>query len=117
MVVNKIDRPNARPDWVVDQVFDLFDRLGATDEQLDFPIVYTSALAGIAGLEADAMSDDMTPLLEMITQHVPSPKVDASGPLQMQISALDYSSYVGCDRSGPYYPWASRQQYPRYTDR
>jgi GTP-binding protein len=95
LVVNKVDRPGARPDWVVDQVFDLFDRLGATDDQLDFPIIFASALNGVAGLEADALADDMTPLFEMITKHVPSPKVDVDGPFQMQISALDYSSYVG----------------------
>lgn len=95
LVVNKVDRPGARPDWVIDQVFDLFDRLGATDEQLDFPIIYASALNGVAGPEADELAKDMTPLFEMITEHVPSPKVDVDGPLQMQISALDYSSYVG----------------------
>lgn len=95
LVVNKVDRPGARPDWVIDQVFDLFDRLGATDEQLDFPIIYASALNGVAGPEADELADDMTPLFEMITEHVPSPQVDVDGPLQMQISALDYSSYVG----------------------
>ncbi len=95
VVVNKVDRPGARPDWVVDQVFDLFDRLGATDEQLDFPIIYASALNGIAGLDADELADDMTPLFEMITEKVPSPDVDPNGTLQMQISALDYDSYVG----------------------
>ncbi len=95
VVVNKIDRDGSRPDWVIDQVFDLFDRLGASDEQLDFPIVYASALEGIAGLEADAMHDDMTPMLDLIIEKVPAPKVDLVGTLQMQISALDYSSYVG----------------------
>ncbi len=95
VVVNKIDRPGARPDWVIDQVFDLFDRLGATDEQLDFPIIYASALQGIAGLDPNEMADDMTPLFEAIVKQVPPPKVDANGPLQMQISSLDYSSYVG----------------------
>jgi GTP-binding protein len=95
LVVNKVDRPGARPDWVVDQVFDLFDRLGATDEQLDFPIIYASALNGVAGLEADQLADDMTPLFEMVVKHVPAPKVDREGPFQMQISALDYDSYVG----------------------
>jgi GTP-binding protein len=95
VVVNKIDRPGARPDWVIDQVFDLFDRLGATDEQLDFPIVYTSALNGIAGLDPSDMASDMTPLFEMIVNKVSPPKVDLDGPFQMQISALDYSSYVG----------------------
>jgi len=95
VVVNKVDRPGARPDWVVDQVFDLFDRLGATEEQLDFPVVYTSAIEGIAGLEHDAMAKDMQPLFSTIVEHVPSPEVDGNGPLQMQVSALDYNSYVG----------------------
>ncbi|WP_415899043.1 translational GTPase TypA [Neptuniibacter sp. QD48_11] len=95
VVINKIDRPGARPDWVIDQVFDLFDSLGATDEQLDFPIVYASALNGIAGLEPDDMSEDMTPLFEAIVEHVDPPKVDVDGPLQMQVSALDYNSYLG----------------------
>lgn len=95
VVINKIDRPGARPDWVMDQVFDLFDRLGATDEQLDFPIIYTSALNGIAGDDPEKMADDMTPLFEMITRQVKAPNVEIDGPLQMQISALDYNSYVG----------------------
>lgn len=95
VVVNKIDRPGARPDWVIDQVFDLFDRLGATDEQLDFPIIYTSALNGIAGIEPDQMAADMTPLFELITRVVPAPEVDSEGPFQMQVSALDYNAYVG----------------------
>lgn len=95
LVVNKVDRPGARPDWVVDQVFDLFDRLGATDEQLDFPIIYTSALNGVAGLESDNLADDMTPLFQMIVDQVKPPEVDRDGPFQMQISALDYNSYVG----------------------
>ena len=95
VVINKIDRPGARPDWVVDQVFDLFDRLGATDEQLDFPIIYASALQGIAGNELDALAEDMTPLFTLITQRVPAPKATRDAPFQMQISALDYDSYVG----------------------
>ncbi len=95
VVVNKIDRPGARPDWVVDQVFDLFDRLGATDEQLDFPIVYTSALLGYATLDLNKNSDNMQPLFETIINRVPPPKVDLHAPFQMQISTLDYSSYVG----------------------
>ncbi len=95
VVINKIDRPGARPNWVMDQVFDLFDKLGATNEQLDFPVVYTSALLGYALLELDQKSDDMTPLFETIVKHVPSPLVDPDGPFQMQISTLDYSSYVG----------------------
>jgi len=95
VVINKVDRDGSRPDWVVDQVFDLFDRLGATDEQLDFPVVYASALEGIAGLEVDDMHEDMTPMLDLIIDKVPAPEVNISGPLQMQISALDYNSYVG----------------------
>ncbi|MCC1495796.1 translational GTPase TypA [Alcanivorax sp. 1008] len=95
VVINKIDRPGARPDWVMDQIFDLFDRLGATDEQLDFPVVYASALNGIAGLDVDNMADDMTPLFQAIVDKVPVPQVDQEGPFQMQISSLDYNSYVG----------------------
>lgn len=95
VVINKVDRPGARPDWVMDQVFDLFDRLGATDEQLDFPVIYASALNGVAGDDPDNLADDMTPLFEMITERVPAPPVNVDGPLQMQISALDYNSYVG----------------------
>jgi GTP-binding protein len=95
VVINKVDRPGARPDWVVDQVFDLFDRLGATDEQLDFPIIYTSAILGTAGLDHEHMSPDMQPLFQTIIDKVPAPEVNSDGPLQMQISALDYSSYVG----------------------
>lgn len=95
VVINKIDRPGARPDWVMDQVFDLFDNLGATDEQLDFPVVYASALNGIAGLDHEEMAEDMTPLFEAIVKHVHPPRVDPEGPLQLQISALDYNSYVG----------------------
>jgi GTP-binding protein len=95
VVINKVDRPSARVDWVLDQVFDLFDRLGATEEQLDFPVIYASALNGIAGLDPENMSDDMEPLFQMITERVPAPQVDSQGPFQMQISALDYNSYVG----------------------
>ena len=95
VVVNKVDRPGARPDWVVDQVFDLFDRLGATEEQLDFPVIYASAIQGIAGLDHEDMSTDMQPLFETIVEQVPAPTVNSEGPLQMQISALDYNSYVG----------------------
>tara|TARA_B100000902_G_scaffold94366_1_gene97293 strand:+ start:591 stop:2381 length:1791 start_codon:yes stop_codon:yes gene_type:complete len=95
VVINKIDRPDARPNWVLDQVFDLFDRLGATDEQLDFPIIYASAINGTSGLETDEMSSNMTPLMEMIIDKVPEPKVNKDGPLQLQISALDSNSYVG----------------------
>ena len=95
LVINKIDRPGARPDWVLDQVFDLFDRLGGTDEQLDFPVIYASALNGIAGLDENDMSDDMSPLMDLIVEKVTPPKVNDEGSLQMQISALDYNSYVG----------------------
>ncbi len=95
VVINKVDRPGARPHWVLDQTFDLFDRLGATDEQLDFPVVYASAINGYAGLDAEVCSGDMTPLLQTVVEHVSAPDVDVNGPFQMQISLLDYSSYVG----------------------
>ncbi|WP_312595105.1 translational GTPase TypA [Stutzerimonas nitrititolerans] len=95
VVVNKIDRPGARPDWVIDQIFDLFDNLGASDEQLDFPIVYASALNGIAGMDHENMDDNMDALFQAIIDHVPAPKVDVDGPFQMQISQLDYNSFLG----------------------
>ncbi|MDB3881076.1 GTP-binding protein, partial [Gammaproteobacteria bacterium] len=95
LVINKVDRPGARPDWVLDQVFDLFDRLGGNDEQLDFPVIYASALNGVAGLDEDAMAEDMAPLLDLILEKVNPPEVNDEGALQMQISALDYNSYVG----------------------
>ncbi|MGB5624087.1 MAG: GTP-binding protein, partial [Woeseiaceae bacterium] len=95
VVVNKIDRDGARPEWVVNQTFDLFDRLGATDEQLDFPIIYASALNGYASETADTRDGDMTPLFETIIKHVPPPDVDPDGPLQLQVSSLDYDTYVG----------------------
>ncbi len=95
VVINKIDRPGARPDWVVDQVFDLFDNLGANEEQLDFPIVYASALNGIAGLDHEKLDDNMDALFQAIVDHVPPPKVDLDGPFQMQISQLDYNSFLG----------------------
>ncbi|MES9851921.1 MAG: translational GTPase TypA [Candidatus Thiodiazotropha sp. L084R] len=95
VVVNKIDKPGSRPDWVIDQVFELFDRLGASDDQLDFPIVYTSAVGGYAGLENDVTEGDMQSLFEAIVSHCPAPDVDPSAPFQMQISNLDYNSYVG----------------------
>ena len=95
VVVNKVDRPGARPHWVMDQVFDLFDRLGATEEQLDFPVIYASALNGVAGPEPDQLAEDMAPLLDLIIERVPPPPADIDGPFQMQICALDYSSYVG----------------------
>ena len=95
LVVNKVDRPEARPHWVLDQVFELFDNLGATDEQLDFNVIYASALNGLAGLEADDLAEDMTPLLDMIVEKVSAPDVDEEAPFRMQISALDSNSYVG----------------------
>jgi len=95
VVINKIDRPGANPEKVLDQTFELFDRLGATDEQLDFPVVYASALNGYASLEDDVRDGDMTPLYEAIIEHVPHPDVDPDAPFQMQVSALDYNSYVG----------------------
>jgi GTP-binding protein len=95
VVVNKIDREGARPDWVIDQTFDLFDRLGATDEQLDFPIVYASAINGYAGMEADVRDGDMTPLFHAIVDNCPVPEVNPDGPFQMQVSTLAYNSYVG----------------------
>ena len=95
VVVNKIDRPGARPGWVVDQTFELFDKLGATDAQLDFPVVYASALQGWASLDHTAPQPDMTPLFEAILEHVAAPVADADAPLQLQISTLDYNSYVG----------------------
>ncbi|HIK76132.1 MAG TPA: translational GTPase TypA [Alcanivorax sp.] len=95
VVVNKVDRPGARPDWVIDQVFDLFDTLGASDEQLDFPVVYASALNGVAGPEADQLGDDMTFLFQTIIDRVPAPEVEQDGLFQMQISSLDYNSYLG----------------------
>jgi GTP-binding protein len=95
VVVNKVDRPGARIDWVINQTFDLFDKLGATDEQLDFPIVYASGLNGYAGLTADVRSGDMRPLFDAVLEHVPVRPADPEGPLQLQITSLDYSSYVG----------------------
>jgi len=95
VVVNKIDRPGARPDWVINHTFDLFDKLGATEEQLDFPVVYASALNGFAMLDADKPGTDMTPLYDAIIKHVPAPDVDEDAPLQFQICSLDYSTYVG----------------------
>ncbi len=95
VVINKVDRDGARPDWVIDQVFELFDRLGANDEQLDFPVIYASALQGYATLDLDTPSDNMTALLDAIVEKVPAPNVNVDGPLQMQVSALDYSPYLG----------------------
>jgi GTP-binding protein len=95
VVVNKVDRPSARPAWVVDQTFDLFDRLGATDDQLDFPVLYASATEGWASTDPEHRHGDMTALFETIVEHVPPPEVDPDGPFQLQVGALDYSSYVG----------------------
>ncbi|MBX6421176.1 MAG: translational GTPase TypA [Nevskia sp.] len=100
VVVNKIDRPGARAHWVIDQVFDLFDRLGGTDAQLDFPVVYASALHGYAGFEAEVREGDMTPLFQTIVDKVPAPDVNVDGPFQMQITSLSYSSYVGVIGTG-----------------
>ena len=95
VVINKIDRPGSRPNWVIDHTFDLFDKLGATEEQLDFPVVYASALNGYAMLDADQPGTDMKPLFEAILEHVDQPDVDADAPLQIQICSLDYSTYIG----------------------
>jgi len=95
VVINKIDRPSARPDWVIDQVFDLFDQLGATEEQLDFPVIYASALGGYASENDNVREGDMTPMFELIVNKVPAPNVNLDGPFQMQISSLDYSSFIG----------------------
>ncbi|MDA7742385.1 translational GTPase TypA [Francisellaceae bacterium] len=95
LVINKIDRDGARPEWVMDQVFELFDRLGATDKQLDFPVIYASAINGYATLDHEELTEDMNVLFDAILEHVPAPNVDVNGPLQMQVSSLDYSSYVG----------------------
>ena len=95
VVINKIDRPSARPDWVIDQVFDLFDQLGATEEQLDFPVIYASALGGYASEDDNVSEGDMTPMFEVIVDKAPAPNVDLDGPFQMQITSLDYSSFVG----------------------
>ncbi|AOW76953.1 MAG: GTP-binding protein [Colwellia sp.] len=95
LVINKVDKPGSRPDWVMDQVFELFDNLGATDEQLDFKVVYASAINGWASLEEGVTGTDMTPLFDTILKEVPAPTADPDGPFQMQISQLDYSSYLG----------------------
>ena len=95
VVINKIDRPGARPDWVLDQTFDLFDRLGASDEQLDFPVIYASALNGYASEDSERRDGDMQPLFKAIADGVKAPDVDPDGPLQLQVSSLDYNAYVG----------------------
>ncbi len=100
VVINKIDRPGARPDWVLDQTFDLFDRLGATDEQMDFDVIYASGLNGFAGLDEDVREGDMTPIFEIITQKVPAPDVDLGGPFQLQCISLDYDTYKGVIGTG-----------------
>ena len=100
VVINKVDRPGARVNWVLDQTFDLFDKLGATEEQLDFSVVYASALYGYASLSPDVREGDMTPLFEAILRHTPPPEVDPDGPFQMQVSSLAYSSYVGTIATG-----------------
>ncbi len=100
VVINKIDRPGARPDWVLDQTFDLFDRLGATDEQMDFDVIYASGLNGFAGLDEDVREGDMTPIFEIITQNVPAPDVDLGGPFQLQCISLDYDTYKGVIGTG-----------------
>ena len=114
VMINKIDRDGARPDWVVDEVFELFDQLGANDEQLDFPVIYGSAIQGRAGLTPDALEDDLSCLLEAIIEKVPPPATDINGPLQMQISALDFSNYVGVIGLGRIYP---RRDSDRSPDR
>ena len=95
VVINKVDRPGARPDWVLNQTFDLFDKLGASDEQLDFPVIYASGLNGYAGLDDSVREGDLTPLFEALIEHVPAPPVDPDGPFQMQVSTLSFSTYVG----------------------
>ena len=100
VVVNKVDRPGARPHWVIDQVFDLFDKLGGTDTQLDFPVVYASALNGYAGMDAEVREGNMDPLFQTIVDKVPAPNVDAEGPFQMQVTSLAYSTYVGVIGTG-----------------
>src|SRR6476619_3717512 len=95
VVVNKVDRDSARPDWVVDQTFDLMDKLGATEDQLDFPVIYASAINGWASLESGVVGTDMRPLFDAVLKHVPEPKGDPEAPLQLQIAAVDYSSFLG----------------------
>ncbi len=112
VVINKIDRDGARPDWVLDQTFELFDRLGATDEQLDFPVIYASALRGYAGTEPDVSDGDVVPLLEAIVKNVPPPPVNDEGPLQLQVSSLDYNEYVGVLGIGRITRGRARQNMP-----
>ncbi len=112
VVINKIDRDGARPGWVLDQTFELFDRLGAHDRQLDFPVIYASALKGYAGTQPDVTDGDMQPLFETIVNRVPPPPVTLEGPLQLQVSSLDYSSYVGAARHRPHQPRRREAQFP-----
>src|SRR3954469_5422086 len=95
VVVNKVDRDSARPDWVVSQTFDLMDKLGANDDQLDFPVIYASAINGWASMESGVVGTDMRPLFDSVLKHVPEPKGDPDAPLQLQIAAVDYSSFLG----------------------
>jgi GTP-binding protein len=112
VVINKMDRPSARPDWVLNETFDLFDKLDASEQQLDFPVVYTSALCGFASYDANAPGADMTPLFETIVERVPPPRVDRDGPFQMQVSSLDYSSYVGAISIGRIQRGSVRGNFP-----
>ena len=114
VVINKIDRDEARPHWVLDQTFDLFDKLGASEAQLDFPVVYASALRGFAGDEPSKPAADMTPLFEAIVKHCPPPDVDENGPLQLQVSLLDYSQLRRRDRHRPH---QARQDPPQQPGR
>ena len=114
LVINKIDKDGARPDWVVDQVFELFDHLGASDEQLDFPVLYASALQGFATDDLDTPSDNMKPLLDYIANHAPSPDVAPEEPFQMQITSLDHSSYTGTIGIGRK-TWTNCTKYPNQS--
>ncbi len=117
VVINKIDKPGSRPDWVMDQIFDLFDNLGASDEQLDFKVVYASAINGWASLEEGVVGTDMTPLFQTIVDEVPAPDADSDGPFQMQMSQLDYSAYLGVIGVGNSYygcGLAYHQPYPAW---
>ena len=115
LVINKIDRPGARPNWAMDQVFELFDTLGASDEQLDFAVVFTSAINGVAGLDCDKISNNMEPLFETIINQVPAPNVDLNGPFQMQISALDYDTYTGVEGLGKIFRGSISVSYTHLT--
>ena len=110
VVINKVDRDGARPHWVLDQTFELFDQLGATDEQLDFPVVYASALRGYSSLDENVNAGDMRPLFETVVRHVAPPPVNIDGPFQMRVSSLDYSSYVGVIGIGTGPAWQCQTQ-------